>query len=988
LNQTRPFDGASGATKLLNSISVNTLNNNRQKNWTPFKTIKNNKLAQMKSLKLIYTNIDSLLNKRQELNFIVQKLKPHLICLTETLPKNCRSNCDDQEIKIENYTTLTNHNSSSCQRGVAIFVHISLKSSMVTFDTIASESISCEVQTKNSKLLITTFYRSPNSNEENDNYINQHITNLSEKYTNILIVGDFNYPDITWSNQKENPISRSSKSSRFIDSIHNSFLKQHITKPTHFRNDQNPTTIDLIITSMENSISSITHLAPIGKSHHQLLYFTLIMESNDTSIQTTNKYLFSRGNYNNINNDLSALVLDQNYNTEQLWNIFYTNLKNTISKNVPKSSIKNKKRSQWINAHVAEEIRNKQIKYQDYIRKRNSKTYHEYCLARNRTNATCRNAIINFEKGIAKNINKNPKAFFSYIKSKKLTKDLIPEIVHNKTVATTDLEKAQCFNNYFASNFSDNDTSILPSFNLSSVCPNQLSNDLDLSPLNIESHLISIKSFKSPGPDEIHPRILKETYHQISKHLSTIYSKVFQTSILPQIWKDANIIPIFKKGDKKLVTNYRPISLTCTIVKVFEKIIQKHIFTHLLKNNLLSPSQHGFHPGRSCETNLLTVINAWTLTVDKGIPIDNIYLDFEKAFDKVPHQHLLVKLRAYGINGRVLDWIGNFLIGRRQRVKINGKYSDWVQVKSGVPQGSVLSALLFIIYVNDIPNLISSNAALFADDTKIFYPLTSMHSHTVLQNDIDILVDWATKWGMRFNIEKCSVLHLGYKNKHHVYTMYDPVKQTRNNIKSTNSETDLGIHVDNKLLFSKHTSMQVNKAIRMVFLIKRSFSYLNSFCFKRLFSALVRPYLEYCGSVYNPRLLKDKRQVENVLRKASKSVHGLQNLSYQQRLLKINLTTMRYRLIRGDLINVYKWLNSYYNCKTILPKTNINFITRGHSFKLEKPYCRLASRQNFFTIRIINKWNSLPNDVVNASSLISFKNKLDGYLKDEVIIYD
>ncbi|XP_065664351.1 uncharacterized protein LOC136086037 [Hydra vulgaris] len=218
-----------------------------------------------------------------------------------------------------------------------------------------------------------------------------------------------------------------------------------------------------------------------------------------------------------------------------------------------------------------------------------------------------------------------------------------------------------------------------------------------------------------------------------------------KTSTLPQIWKDADIIPISKKGDKKLVTNYRPISLTCTIVKIFEKIIQKHIFIHLLKNNLLTPSQHGFYPGRSCETNLLTVINTSTLNLDKGLPVDNIYLDFEKAFDKVPPDYLLLKLKAYGINGSILSWIRNFLTNRRQRVMINGNYSDWVSVKSGVPQGSVLSALLFIIYVNDIPNIITSNAALFADDTKIFYPITNLHSHTVLQNDIDILVDWVTK---------------------------------------------------------------------------------------------------------------------------------------------------------------------------------------------------------------------------------------------------
>ena len=210
---------------------------------------------------------------------------------------------------------------------------------------------------------------------------------------------------------------------------------------------------------------------------------------------------------------------------------------------------------------------------------------------------------------------------------------------------------------------------------------------------------------------------------------------------LPQTWKDANITPLFKKGDKTQASNYRPISLTCITVKIFEKIVKDHVLSHFLNNNLLSPYQHGFRPGHSCVTNLLTVIDSWTQALDNGIAVDNIYLDFAKAFDKVPHKRLLVKLAAYGINGEILSWLENFLSNRRQRVVVNGVYSDWIAVESGVPQGSVFAALLFIIYANDIPTAISSIAALFADDTKVYRLLSNVITHYHLQNDIDILVD-------------------------------------------------------------------------------------------------------------------------------------------------------------------------------------------------------------------------------------------------------
>ena len=220
-----------------------------------------------------------------------------------------------------------------------------------------------------------------------------------------------------------------------------------------------------------------------------------------------------------------------------------------------------------------------------------------------------------------------------------------------------------------------------------------------------------------------------------------MFRKSLSSGYLPSIWKHAHVTPIHKKGNCSNADNYRPISLTSPIVRILESIIKDHIAQHMLINSLFSPSQHGFIAGRSCTTQLLAAMGYWTQSLDNGFPADIIYLDFRKAFDSIPHNRLLVKLEAYGIRGSLLEWLRYFLTGRRhvQRVVLNGGHSSWSTVSSGVPQGSVLGPLLFLLYVNDIPLYVDSPILLFADNAKIFQSIRSEGDYLQLQKDIDIL---------------------------------------------------------------------------------------------------------------------------------------------------------------------------------------------------------------------------------------------------------
>ncbi len=242
-----------------------------------------------------------------------------------------------------------------------------------------------------------------------------------------------------------------------------------------------------------------------------------------------------------------------------------------------------------------------------------------------------------------------------------------------------------------------------------------------------------------------------------------------QKKTIPEDWKTANVSPIFKKGNKQDPLNYRPVSLTSVPCKVMERIIKKAMVSHLEENNLLTSLQHGFRSGRSCLTQLLEYFEDLEDALDDGDSVDVVYLDCKKAFDTVPHRRLLSKIQAVGIGGDILGWIMSFLNERRQRVSSRGAHSQWLRVWSGVPQGSVLGPILFLIFINDLLDNIQATGKLFADDAKIYKRIKAPQDGESLQNDINRLLEWSNNWLLQFNQEKCKVMHLGKRNPGHDY---------------------------------------------------------------------------------------------------------------------------------------------------------------------------------------------------------------------------
>ena len=356
--------------------------------------------------------------------------------------------------------------------------------------------------------------------------------------------------------------------------------------------------------------------------------------------------------------------------------------------------------------------------------------------------------------------------------------------------------------------------------------------DIEVSQPMIENKLRKLKPGKSPGVDKIASRMMKECASELSLPLSVLFNESVQSGTVPVDWRSANVTAIYKKGPRTQPSNYRPISLTSHVCKVFESVIRDQIVIHLSKFKLIGDSQHGFVTKRSCLTNLLEFLDFVTNYVDKGLAVDVIFLDFQKAFDKVPHQRLMKIVESMGISGNLLNWIRSWLTDRKQRVVLGGECSEWVAVTSGVPQGSVLGPLLFLIYINNLENSLDANILKFADDTKIFNVINNREDAAKLQNDLYTLFGWSQCWLMLFNIEKCMTMHFGLRNICADYEINGV------QLKNVNEEKDLGVIIQNNLKWNVQCAQAVNKASRVLGMVKRTFHCVDIDMFKTLYCSI------------------------------------------------------------------------------------------------------------------------------------------------------
>ncbi|CAM4563226.1 unnamed protein product [Caretta caretta] len=366
---------------------------------------------------------------------------------------------------------------------------------------------------------------------------------------------------------------------------------------------------------------------------------------------------------------------------------------------------------------------------------------------------TCRDKVrqakSQVELDLAKEIKTNSRRFYSHINKKKTKKEEVGQLNTEDGVEVKDnLGMAQYLNKYFASVFNEANENLRDNGSMTNGNEDM---EVDITISEVETKLEQLNGTKSGGPDNLHPRILKELAHEIASPLARIFNESVNSGVVPYDWSIANIVHIFKKGKKSDPGNYRPVSLTSVVCKVLEKMLKEKVDKDIEVNGKWNKIQHGFTKGRSCQTNVISFFEKVTDFLGKGNAVDLIYLDFSKAFDMVPHGELLVKLENMGINMKIERWIKNWLKGRLQWVILKGDLSGWREVTSGVPQGSVLGPILFNLFITDLGTKSGCVLIKFADDTKLGGIANLEKDRDITQEDLYDLVNWSNSNRMKFN---------------------------------------------------------------------------------------------------------------------------------------------------------------------------------------------------------------------------------------------
>ena len=384
-----------------------------------------------------------------------------------------------------------------------------------------------------------------------------------------------------------------------------------------------------------------------------------------------------------------------------MWNLFKNNLTESIDKNIPHKMLTYKHRLPWVHNKLRKMI-NKKNKL--YFKMKKDKQYKEiYKQLKHQVQKEQRHAYNTYIEKLILDLPTNdpdqsfnnqskPKKLFSFIKSLGTDNSGVAPLKKEGQLVADTKQKANILNEQFPSVFTTESTENIPN---KGVSPHPVIPSLTMTSPGIQKLLNNINPHKASGPDNISGRILKDLQNLTAPILTIIFQKSLQTGCIPSDWKHANVAPVYKKGEKYNAVNYRRISLTCISCKIMEHVITKHIFSHLENNSLLYDLQHGFRHSRSCETQLLSFVQELATNSDNNIQTDLIIMDFAKAFDKVPHQRPLYKLKFYGIKNETLNWISAFLSNRTQTVVLDGESSDIAPVTSGDPQGTVLNLFFF-----------------------------------------------------------------------------------------------------------------------------------------------------------------------------------------------------------------------------------------------------------------------------------------------------
>jgi hypothetical protein len=857
--------------------------------------------------------------------------------------------------------------------GVLLGIHCSLTSHQIDLDHDA-EIVAAKIISGKQHVVVGAFYRPTNNDTTYMNLLNQTIEDLctSNPTAAVWISGDGNLPDIDWDTDQV-------VGHQYLKSINESFLQMLARNGLEQIVDFATREDNILDYTLTNRPSLVRRCEGLPKlSDHIIIYTDLNIQASRRKPVRRKIHLWKRVDFDLIRHETERWTTNfvSMYTVttpvELLAKEVECHLQKTLEDHVPSKFSSVRYSQPWFNSTTKRACRRKTRAFKKALKTNRARDWRRFRKLKKEAQFKCRYAYNQYVSDIISSEPGGNKRLGAIIKAKRCDQTGIAPLKEGNILHSDPKTKANILNRQFSSVFTDDASSPLPHMG-PSLHPSM--EDIVVNVAGVAKLLRNTKPHKATGPDGVPARLLKEVAEEIAPAITILFQASINQGVVPSSWKKASVVPLFKKGNRSSAANYRPISLTSILCKSCEHIIHCSIIGHLAKNKILTDAQHGFRKRRSCDTQLILTIHDLAKGIEEKGQTDLILLDFAKAFDKVSHRLLLHKIEHYGIRGHTHQWVMDFLSNRTQQVLVDGQASNEAQVTSGVPQGSVLGPLLFLAFINDLPDCVkSSTTRLFADDTVLYKRITSDQDATKLQEDLDSLQKWESTWLMQFHPSKCQVVRVTNKRTPFpaTYTIHG---QT---LEEVSSAKYLGLNVDSKLNFNTHVDITVKKANATRAFLGRNISQCSKSIKEATYKTYVRPILEYAAASWDPHTQRNIRKVEQVQRGSARFVTSTfdRHSSVTSLLRDLNWPSLESRRQQNRLSMLYRIKHDLVDidCKTFLTESTSR--TRGHSSRFWNPYCSSQTFLSSFFPRTSREWNQLKKDPADFPSLNAFKGAL------------
>lgn len=588
----------------------------------------------------------------------------------------------------------------------------------------------------------------------------------------------------------------------------------------------------------------------------------------------------------------------------------YHEIDQTIQKHVPIKS-KGSKFPFWFSHELKTEINRKERAHRAWKKTSLTNDYQKFSELREKCKTLLEQCHEIYIDQLQNNLSKNIKLFWAYTKSKKQTNTYPNEFIFQQKNAADPNSISDMFSAYFQTTYTNHSTVFPLNHTANNASPTN--NHQEITPQEVEEILSRLDENKNGGPDQLSNYFIKKVREHLAHPLSIIFNKSLKHGIFPNQFKYGYITPIYKKGDKNMIINYRPVCLLNTFSLVFEKLVLKNI--RPIINRHICHQQHGFMPRRSTASNLNKYVSMIAETLDRGQEVHAIYTDFSKAFDTVDHGILIHKLKKIGLNANLIKWFISYVTNRKLSVIFGGAKSTSFSPKSGVPQGSVLGPILFTIFINDLGDDLKCEFLMFADDIKIFKVVGSRREEQELQNDLNTLSLWCRNNKMVLNVEKCHFMEFSNRIRQNTSRYY--INDTE--LVKVEQIRDLGVVFDNKLKFDSHIDGIINKTYKMLGFISRlTKDFKKSDCLQMLYNTLVRSNLEYCTTVWSPNHELHILKLERIQKSYTRLLFfrlSKPNQTYDVRLKHLKMLSLGWRRLCFDMDLIHE---VYHNVESSL----------------------------------------------------------------------